>query len=189
MAKNGGWLLLAGTRRHCRNNGAHHFCTFRAARIVPAPNSILAGGRSHRDTRSPQWRGRRTHPQFECAARSKVRFSWSNLVARNPKMPATSIASLRGRSRPTCRSSRRLGTSWLSICANEPRASVSRLYRLISQQSEKLLYIGGDNGHQRVDLAEKMVVLVAVKYARSLNGKIERELLRRFAGTHLCYST
>jgi hypothetical protein len=96
---------------------------------------------------------------------------------------------LKGESRPTCRSSRRLGTSWLSICANEPRASVSRLYRLISQQSEKLLYIGGDNGHQRVDLAEKMVVLVAVKYARSLNGKIERELLRRFAGTHLCYST
>jgi hypothetical protein len=96
MAKNGGWLLLAGTRRHCRKNGAHHFCTFRAARIVPAPNSILGGGRSHRDTRSPQWRGRRTHPQFECAARSKVRFSWSNLVARNPKMPATSIASFKG---------------------------------------------------------------------------------------------
>ena len=30
-------------------------------RIVPAPNGILGGGRSHRDTRSPQWRGRRTH--------------------------------------------------------------------------------------------------------------------------------
>lgn len=85
MAKNGGWLLLAGTRRHCRNNGAHHFFKFRAAQIVPAPNGILGGGRSHRDTRSPQWRGRTTHPQFECAARSKVGFSWPNPVARNPK--------------------------------------------------------------------------------------------------------
>jgi hypothetical protein len=36
--------------------------------------------------------------------------------------------------------------------------SGGRLCRLILQQSEKLLYIGGDNGHQRVDLAQKMVV-------------------------------
>jgi hypothetical protein len=46
------------------------------------------------------------------------------------------------------------------------------LCRLILQQIEKLLYIGGDNWRQRVDLAQKMVVLVAVKNARSLNGEI-----------------
>ena len=58
------------------------------------------------------------------------------------------------------------------------------MYRLISQQSEKLLYIGGDNGHQRFDPAQKPVALVAAKNANvtMMNGRVNRVNWERLRG-------